>query len=298
MRRIFLFAMAVFMVLASFAACAANESVTETVPTVKPTEPTVAITEPIVTEPPATEPPVPTDPPEPTIPPLGDSAGSRYECYYSDEYEDYLNYYVHIPENAVINMPLIIYLHGDGEVNKPHSLLEYGILSFAKDVYGEDYPFIILEPNTRIKSWTSGHIPELLIGLIERVTNRYSINVDRVILTGFSRGSMGVWDMISTYPEYFSAAVPVSSPHQAGHIDYLNASKVPVWTFAGDIGDTERWYHQYLAQNVDQIKVCGGYGKFTVLEDCDHGLAPTKAFTSELFDWMLAQERGVIPTED
>ena len=77
MKRIFLFALTVFVVLASFAACSANESVMETEPTEMPTEPTVVITEPIATEPPATEPPTPTDPPEPTIPPLGDSAGSR-----------------------------------------------------------------------------------------------------------------------------------------------------------------------------------------------------------------------------
>ena len=82
-----------------------------------------------------------------------------------------------------------------------------------------------------------------------------------------------------------------------GHIDYLKAAGVPVWTFAGDIGDTERWYHKYLAQNVDQITVCGGFGKFTVLEGCDHGKARVEAYVEETFEWMLAQQNGVIPKE-
>ena len=96
------------------------------VPTELPTDPIISISEPTETQSPETqprethaaiEPTESIDPTEPTIPPLGESAGSRFECYYSDEYDDFLNYYVHIPEDAVVNMPLIVYLHGDGEVD-------------------------------------------------------------------------------------------------------------------------------------------------------------------------------------
>lgn len=297
MKEICILVLAALMVFTSFSACTAEENV----PTEIPTEPTILVTEPTQTQPPVTEPPAteaPTEPPEPTIPSLGEAAGSRYECYYSDEHDDYLNYYVHIPENAVENMPLVVYLHGDGEVNQPHSLPKRGLSRLTKKAYGDEFPFILLEPNTRIKSWTSGDIPELLIGLIDRVANRYSVNTDKIIITGHSRGAIGVWDMISIYGNYFSAAVPVSSPHQKGHIDYIKAAEVPVWTFAGDIGDIECWYHEFLAKNVEMIEVSGGYGKFTVLEGCDHGKAKNKAYVLETFEWMLAQERGVIPTED
>ena len=265
-----------------------------------PTEPTIAPTVPIETQPPVTEPPettAPTEPPEPTIPSLGESAGSRYECYYSDEHDDFLNYYVHIPEDAVVNMPLIVYLHGDGEVNRPYALPERGLKNFAIRTYGDAYPFIILEPNTRVKSWLKEPIPELLIGLIDRIVDRYSINIDKIILTGHSRGAIGVWNMISTYPEYFSAAVPVSSPHGNGHIDYIKAAGVPVWTFAGTVGETERGYHKYLEQNVDQITVCGGFGKFTVLKGYEHSETRGATYVKDTFEWMLAQENGVIPEE-
>ena len=72
MKRILLLVLAVLMVVTSFSACSAGESVSETTPTempTVPTEPTVAETQPIVTEPPATE-PAPTETvteePEPT----------------------------------------------------------------------------------------------------------------------------------------------------------------------------------------------------------------------------------------
>lgn len=289
MKQICVLMVTALVLMLSFSACSAE---------LAPTEPTLVITEPIETLPPETDPPAttaPTEPPEPTIPPLSIEPGAYFDSYYSEEYDDYLDYYIHVPENAVEGMPLVLYLHGDGEVNQPHSLPERGLSKLTKKVYGEEFPFILLEPNTRIKSWTSGAIPELLIELTNKIVNDYSINMNKIIITGHSRGAIGVWDMISIYGNYFSAAVPVSSPHQKGHIDYLKAAEVPVWTFAGNIGETERWYHQYLSKNVEMINVSGGYGKFTVLKGCNHGKAKNEAYVAVTFEWMLAQERGVIP---
>lgn len=296
MKQIYIKSICFVQIASLLCGCAANTYVPQTDPTVLASE--CIATDPIVTEPPVTfEPTIPTEPPEPTIPSLGETPGSRLESYYSEEYEDYLNYYLHIPQDAVEGMPLIVYLHGDGEVNDPHSLPERGISKFVREIYGEDFPFILLEPNTRIESWTAGNIPKLLFDLINRVAICYSVDMDKIILTGHSRGAIGVWDMISIYGGFFSAAVPVSSPHQKGHIDYIKAAEVPVWTFAGDIGSTERWYHKYLAQNVDQISVLGGFGKFTILKSCDHGEAKIAAYVEETFEWMLAQQSGVIPEE-
>lgn len=271
--------------------CAANTALLE--PT---TIPTIAVSEPSVTEPIPTETDPPTEPPEPTIPPLGIDAGYYFNTYQSDTYGDYMDYYVHIPEAAVENMPLIIYLHGDGEVAKPESLLTQGISDFSHGVYGETFPFVLLEPNTRVKSWNRGNIPSVLKELIDYVVDTYHIDTDRIIITGFSRGATGVWNMISMYGDFFVAAVPVSCPHEAGHIEYVNASKVAVWAFAGNVGETERSYHKYIKQNVDQILGLGGSAQFTVLDGYDHNQTCLGAFTPELFEWMLSQQRKV-PTE-
>lgn len=290
MKRFFTLVFMTMLILSSLGACAFS-SADHSPETLIPTET-------IATIPPATEPPAttePTEPPEPTLPPFVAEPGSYFNTYRNEEYDDYLDYYVQVPEKAMDGMPLVVYLHGDGEVNQPESLPKRGLGKLTRKVYGEEFPFILLEPNTRIKSWTSGNIPKLLIELITLVANEYNINMNKIIITGHSRGAIGVWDMISIYGDYFSAAVPVSSPHQKGHIDYLKAAEVPVWTFAGDIGDTECWYHQFLEKNVEMINVSGGFGKFTVLKGCDHGKAKNEAYVLETFEWMLAQERGVIP---
>ena len=259
----------------------------------------VSVTDAVVTDPTETDPPetiAPTEEPtEPTEPPLGAGPGSHILSYHSDTYNDYLDYYIHVPQAVTTGMPLMVFLHGDGEVNRIDLLPEGGISQIVDEIYGDSFPFILLEPNTRIESWTKGDIPELLFELINAIADEYCVNTDKIILTGFSRGGMGVWDMISIYGGFFSAAVPVSSPHQKGHIDYIKAAEVPVWTFAGSVGDIERWYHQYLAQNVDIINGCKGFGKFTVLYGCNHVQAKYAAYVEETFKWMLAQQRGVIP---
>lgn len=294
MKRMIRIMLAVLLTISVLTGCAAN--------TAAQTEPAVTLT--TVTESVPTETVLlaetvePTEPPQPTIPTLGVEAGYYFDSYQSDEYDDYMDYYVHVPEDAVENMPLVIYLHGDGEVAKPESLLTQGISDFSKWTYGETFPFVLLEPNTRVKSWNRGNIPAVLKSLIDHVIEEYHIDTERIIITGYSRGSMGVWNMISLYGDFFAAAVPVSSPHEAGHIDYINASKVAVWTFAGNVGETERSYHKYLEQNVDQIQVLGGSAQFTVLDGYDHDHACVGAFTPELFDWMMSQRRTETPVEE
>ena len=95
--------------------------------------------------------------------------------------------------------------------------------------------------------------------------------------------------MISLYGDFFSAAVPVSCPHQAGYIQYDTAAQVPVWTFCGDVGEREISYHKYLRRNVNEINARDGRAEFTVLEGLNHGATKNAAFSQETFDWMLSQ---------
>lgn len=277
----------VIIIAALLCACFAGEPE----PTVALTEATIEQTMPpeteAATEPPETE--AATEPTEPAAPSLGMPAGSYLDYYSDPETGDYLNYYIHFPENATEGMPLFIFLHGDGEVGNPYLLKEGGAINKIRRIYGDNFPFISIAPNTRQKTWIDGKIPATLKGLIDTVIEMYSCDTEHIIITGHSRGAVGVWDMISIYGDYFSAAMPISSPHWVGHINYDNAAKVAVWTFAGNIGETECWYHKYLQQNVDQINNRGGTAKFTILEGCNHGAAKSAALSSYSIEWLLSQ---------
>lgn len=220
--------------------------------------------------------------------PLEIPAGSHFLRFDSVDTGDYLDYYLFIPENAVAEMPLVVFLHGDGQVYDPEGLENYGPISCAREIYGENYPFILISPCTRVFSWTDGSIPATLMELINTVIDQYRIDRKHLIITGHSRGAIGVWYMISEYGDIFSAAVPVS----CGADRALNSERlatVPVYAIAGDIGQDERIYSYKMEMLVSQINELGGNAEFSLLQGCSHADTDTAAYTQETFEWMLEQ---------
>lgn len=228
--------------------------------------------------------------PEITTPDLSlDIAPGSYLLKYEDEITgDYLDYYIFIPENAEISMPLVVFLHGDGEINQPETLENYGMIGKAREIYGERYPFIALSPCTRVASWTDGTIPETLKGLIDQTAETYLVDRNRIIITGHSRGAMGVWYMISTYGDYFSAAVPISCGASV-QLDFDSCATVPVLAFVGDTGEDEYKYRLAMERIIYCIQEAGGKAELIILDNAVHGQTHA-AYTAETFWWMLDQK--------
>ncbi len=266
-----------------------------TVPSNNPTAPFEATDE--VTEAftePSTEPTIVTEPPEETIAPteppvsLGIETGAYQEVFYDEIETQYMGYYLFVPENATENMPLVIFLHGDGEVNELHMLEHNAFMTNVQQIYGNDYPFLALSPCTPIETWSELFVPYTLKHLIDNITENYKIDPEHIIITGHSRGAVGVWHMINTYGDYFSAAVPVSC-HAWNRFNLENITNVPIKAFCGNIEEFEcNYYHQMLYQ-VSVIQEAGGDAEFILLSGKRHAETPGEAYTQELIEWMLEQ---------
>lgn len=259
--------------------CSCTQQPVETIPT----------TEPRVTQMP-TLPPTEAPTKAPTEPDLSIeiSAGTHQDIFTDEQTGDYLDYYLYVPENAVKEMPLIVFLHGDGLVGNMEALESYGMIEKAREIYGEEFPFIALSPCTRVKSWINGNIPTTLKGLIDAIVAQCEIDPAHIIITGHSRGSIGTWYMISTYGDYFSAAVPVSCGNEKA-LNMENCIKVPIWGFAGNSGQDEAMYRDAMASAIRRITDAGGQGELTLLEGMNHGQTASEAYTAETFAWMLEQ---------
>lgn len=281
-----LITMILTMIMLCFSACSDTQPdmldpvPVETLSASDYTDPTIPQTIPAATQPLQTEPAIHT---------LGILPGSYLDRFTDPKSGCEMDYYLHIPENATADLPLFIFLHGDGEVGNPYILKNFGMMESAHAIYGYEFPFIGLSPCTEIKSWIDGDIPITLKSLIDNIIELYAIDSNRVIITGHSRGAIGVWNMISIYGDFFAGAVPISSAHQKGHIDFTVASLVPVWSFAGNIGESELWNHKWLQYNKNAIINNGGWAEFTILPGCNHGETSNSAFTEETFQWMLEQ---------
>ena len=141
-------------------------------------------------------------------------------------------------------MPLVIFLHGDGEIGRIDALENIALMENCKEFYGNEFPFIAIAPCRFQKSWSFGDSPSALIALIQETVDSYHIDPDRVIISGFSSGAMGVWYLISNYPDYFSAAVPISCPNEYPII-YENIINVPIWSF---VGEKEEYYTRKMGE--------------------------------------------------
>lgn len=214
-------------------------------------------------------------------------AGSYLLKYTDQDTGDYLDYYLFVPEYAEINMPLVIFLHGDGEIGQPESLKNYGMIQKAREIYGNQHPFIAISPCTRVASWTDGSIPKTLKGLIDQTIELYSVDTNHIIITGHSRGAMGVWYMVSTYGDYFSAAVPISCGASV-QLDFDICATVPVLAFVGDSGEDEYRYRLAMEGIIYCIHEANGKAELIILDDATHGETHA-AYTADVFQWMLEQ---------
>ena len=205
--------------------------------------------------------------------------------YPQQEEGRYLDYYVYLPPGAEGSLPLIVFLHGDGHIANPDSLKQCGIVKKTQDIYGDNFPFILLLPCTREASW-GGWITDVLKGLIDETVASYNVDPNKIIITGHSRGAIGTWEAVSDYGDYFSAAVPVSGATDIHSESFVN---VPVWAICGECIDDYDTYYDWMKYQCDKVQNAGGEAKITIVIDANHADTEYEAYTEEVFDWMLAQ---------
>lgn len=121
------------------------------------------------------------------------------------------NYYIYEPEYADDSTPLIVYLHGVGEVGNNISKLsgDTGFISHINN--GSEYNAFILTPQLPQQVfWYSEQAMPILMSLIDETVEKYGINRDKICLAGFSLGADSIPEIIRNNPGYFSSSVIMS----------------------------------------------------------------------------------------
>ncbi len=192
-----------------------------------------------------------------------------------------LGYLLYLPENYQPNerSPLLLFLHGAGERGSDLALVTiHGPPKMIAQ--GQHLPFVVVSPQCPEKQrW---HVPTLL-ALLDDLETRYSIDKDRVYVTGLSMGGVGTWSLIAAEPDRFAAAVPV-----CGHShprDAHPAARVPTWVVVGDrdfmalVGNSLGMVNSLQALQADV--------KLTLYSGVGHDSWTQTYGTPELYEWML-----------
>lgn len=199
-----------------------------------------------------------------------------------------LKYYLYYPLDYQLNpekeFPILLFLHGGGEVAEdlgpderipPPSLI----------LQGKEFPFMILVPeNSYAKRWWNTRAVKQLL---DSVVSKNRINRNRIYLSGISRGGGAAWEMAVQYPETFAAMAVVCGMTPLPYASWIN-QKMPIWVFHGE--DDAVVPVEESESMVNKLKEIGYDVRFTKYENVGHEAWSRAYATEELYEWFLKQK--------
>ena len=185
---------------------------------------------------------------------------------------------------------IVVYLHGGSTrgTDNEKQMQEPGILSIATYLQEKGISAIFLVPQCpetdtqgKAMAWTKmGKAVEYLIG-----TER-SCPQSPVYLLGGSMGGTGTWNLLSAYPDLFTAAMACAgNPRDCNPVD---VAKTPVYAVMGGADKVMKPEEVNLQAFLDEISAASGQFKFDTEEGWDHEKTCTDSYTSFRLEWVFS----------
>jgi predicted peptidase len=229
-------------------------------------------------------------------------------------------YRLYLPQNYNPNVeyPLAVFQHGAGERGDVGNLstkdfqVKFHISGLIDKTYSQ-YPAILVVPQLKAgsTSWWPGNSYDLTPGILQNVIGNYSVDTDRLYITGLSLGGFGAMNYLDWYAGtgmQFAAAVPMSGGYISNYNPALVADfkDVPTWLIHGG-GDTivspnySRFTYRSLIglappdpivfdqTYLGQPTAVHGLTRYTEIPLINHGGWQGWYNDNQLYDWMFAQ---------
>ena len=116
----------------------------------------------------------------------------------------------------------------------------------------------------------------------------YSIDPQRIYLTGLSMGGYGTWDLLARKPDLFAAGVPVCGGGDESTAEQI--ANIPIWVFHGDLDSAVPVSRSRTM--VEALKKAGGHPKYSEYPGVEHNSWDKAYADPELMKWLFAQKRG------
>ena len=237
---------------------------------------------------------------------------SRYKARsYTDDAGEMLPYRLFIPAsyNRETRYPLVVYLHGSadrGRDNNSQIANDCVADVLSRSSVQAAHPSFVLAPQAPVGTqwgfYKGNPTPaDLVVGTVQRLEREYSIDPNRIYLTGFSMGALGTFFLLGRYPDLFAAAVPLAGggdPAIARDI-----ARIPLWAFHGDhdyfvpiSGPVRDGLAVYGTRNmIEAMRAAGGAPRYTEMKAYGHLISCWVFDNPRLLRWLFSQRRPQTP---
>jgi poly(3-hydroxybutyrate) depolymerase len=223
-----------------------------------------------------------------------------------------LNYRLFVPQNydPTRSYPVIIYLHGSGELGTNNSAQLANLTNLYNHAKTDEYAAFILAPQAKandgaFQTYTEGKampltmqvLDQLIAGVnvINPAQPGYNVDPSRVYLTGISLGAYGVWESAiqEQYKGRFAALAPLAGTH--GSITDISQTiatelalaQTPVWAFHGGADPT---VHPATTRTmISRMQQAGGQPLHSEFYKWGHGIWDKTYNEKNLYQWMFNQ---------
>jgi len=207
-------------------------------------------------------------------------------------------YFVPPGYDAAQAYPLILFLHGAGERGSDNEAQlnnnANGAMRLLDDENLALQPVFMIAPQCFTNGWWGGAPLDTAIAIIDQVSADYHIDPDRVYVTGLSMGGMGTWSAVTSQPDRFAAAVPMSGNDNGSPVPASAVADIPFWFFhAGDDGTVGVSGSDNL---VAALRNAGASTIYTRYDTGGHAIWPVAYTHPLLFQWLVSQTRGAPST--
>lgn len=206
--------------------------------------------------------------------------------------------------DATKKYPLVVFLHGSGERGDDNvSQLRHGAPAFSKPEVREKYEAFVIAPQCPAEQkwadidWSSDTPTQpaalsasmaLTLSAVEGLQKEFSIDADRLYVTGLSMGGYGTWDLVTRLPAMWAAAAPICGGGDKAKA--VLAKAVPIWAFHGAEDKTVKPIR--TVEMIDAIIAAGGHPLFSEYPYIAHDSWTTAYGEPEFLPWLFAQRRG------
>jgi len=131
---------------------------------------------------------------------------------------------------------------------------------------------------------------DVLGEILDRVEKEFTVDLDRVYVTGMSMGGHGTWGMALSHPERFAAIAPICGDAHEDMVNLRKISHLPVWAFHGTDDDVVP--HEDTKKMISALRREGSDSvKMTSYEGVGHDAWTETYENPELYRWLLSHKR-------